>query len=140
MFLQATRGQRSGAGNVDLVYYNVGRDNIDIVLHNAARFAAEAAGPREEEDEYHLYEEIGQRDRSPADTENHQYEEPDPQEETPYQRIDPQDVTVYNRVGAEGTEYHHYEEIPDGPRVETEHHHYEEVDLQRTARRGRRRL
>ena len=128
MFLQATRGQRSGAGNVDLVYYNVGRDNIDIVLHNAARFAAEAAGPREEEDEYHLYEEIGQRDRSPADTENHQYEEPDPQEETPYQRIDPQDVTVYNRVGAEGTEYHHYEEIPDRPRVQSEHHLYDDVD------------
>ena len=124
MFLQATRGQRSGARNVDLVYYNV------------ARSAAEAAGPREEE-EYHLYEDIDLA-RSRGDTEYHQYEEPDPQEaseagpsgeETPYQRIDLQDVTVYQRVGAEGTEYHHYEEIPDRSRVQSEYHLYEDIDL-----------
>ena len=136
MFFQVTRGRR--AQNNEVVYYNVGRGNVELVYFNEF---AEAAGPREEEeeeyhlyeeeDEYHLYEEVGQQGASEAGPGG---------EETPYQRIDLQDVTVYNRVGSEGTEYHHYEEIdlPDGPRAETEYHHYEEVDLRRTARRGRR--
>ena len=127
MFLQVTRRQ-----NNEVVYYNVGRGNIELVYYNVIASDAEAAGPSEEEEEEdHLYEEIGQQAASEAGPSR---------EETPYQRIDLQDVAVYNRVGSEGTEYHHYEEIdlPDGPRVETEDHHYEEVDLQRTARRGRR--
>ena len=150
MFLQVTRGRRAGEQNNDVVYYNVGEGNVELLYCNINYTDAEAAGARGEEEEY-LYEEIGQRGASGPSLyeEYHLYDDVGQQgaseagpsgEETPYQRIDPQDVTVYNRVGAEGTEYHHYEEIPDGPRVETEHHHYEEVDLQRTARRGRRRL
>ena len=149
MFLQVTRGRRAGEQNNDVVYYNVGEGNVELLYCNVNYSEAEAAGPSGEEDEYHLYEEIGQQG-APGHSlyeEDHLYDdvgqpgasEAGPSGEgTPYQRIDPQDVTVYKRVGAEGTEYHHYEEIPDGPRAEAEHHHYEEVDLQRTARRGRR--
>ena len=146
MFLQVTRGRRAGEQNNDEVYYNVGGGNVELLYCNVNYTEAEAAGPSGGEDEYHLYEEIGQQGASGPSLyeEYHLYDDVGASEagpsgaETPYQRIDLQDVTVYKRVGAEGTEYHHYEEIPDGPRVETEHHHHEEVDLQRTARRGRR--
>ena len=133
VFLQVTRGHRAGAQINDVVYYNVERGNVELLYCNIDYTDAEAAAARREEEEEkeedHLYDEVGQQGASEAGPSG---------EETPYQRIDLQDVTVYNRVGAEGTEYHHYEEIPEGARVETEHHHYEEVDLQRTARRGRR--
>ena len=132
MFLQATRGRRAGEQNTGEVYYNVGRGNVELIYYNQFASDAEAAGPYEEEDEYHLYDDVGLRGASGAGPSG---------EETPYQRVDLQDVAVYNRVGSEGTEYHEYEEIPEGPSVETEQHHYEEVGLQRRAeatQRGRR--
>ena len=132
MFLQATRGCRAGEQNTGEVYYNVGQENVELIYYNQFAYNDEAAGAYEEPDEYHLYDEVGQRGASEAGPSG---------EETPYQRVDTQDVAVYNRVGSEGTEYHEYEEIPEGPRVETEDHHYEEVGLQGRAkakRRGRR--
>ena len=140
VFLQVTRGRHAGEQNNDVVYYNVGEGNVELLYCNINYTDAEAAGARGEEEEY-LYEEIGQRGASgPSLYEEYHLYDDVGQQETAYQRIDPADVTVYKRVGAEGTEYHHYEEIPDRARAETEHHHYEEVDLRRTARRGRRRL
>ena len=95
--------------NAGLVYYNAGRESVQMVYYN--QFAAADAAAAEEQDEDHLYEEI----------DPHRAPEAGPSgEETPYQRIDLQDVTVYNRVGSDAeaagasgeTEYHLYEEIP----------------------------
>ena len=76
VFLQATRGQ--SAENVELVYYNVGRESVEIVYQNVPGSAAEA----EEEEEYHLYEEIdlpeaGSEAGPSEETEYHQYTEID---------------------------------------------------------------
>ena len=68
MLLQATRGRRA---EVEArVYYNVGRENVQVVYYNVAASDAEAGAGQEPEyedidlqrdagePEYHLYEDI----------------------------------------------------------------------------------
>ena len=74
MFLQATRGRRAEVETT--VYYNVGRENVEMVYYNVAASDTEA-GPGEET-EYHQYEDIDQH-RVAEDTEYHQYEDIDEQ-------------------------------------------------------------
>ena len=76
MFLQVIGGHRAEAYDPAMVYYNVGRGNVDIVYYNVPGSDAEAAGPSEETD-YHLYEEIDQRDVPREEAEYHQYEDVD---------------------------------------------------------------
>ena len=92
VFLQATRGRRAEVET--RVYYNVGRENIEMVYYNVAGSDAEA-GPSEEA-EYHPYEEIDlQRDAEAGpseETEYHPYEDIDLQRDA---EAGPSEETVY---------------------------------------------